>query len=242
MTNKKLKTLKINEIKLNRPLEDKIFITFDLDWCSDEVLLFTLELVNQYNMKCTIFVTHETPILKYLRENPKIELGIHPNFNCLLNGNTQYGKNIEEVIDYYLNIVPQAISVRSHSMTQNTEILQLFSKKGLVFDCNTFIPFSSGIILKPFRYFIKNIIKVPYFWEDDVYIISEKKYKVDDYIKYPGLKVFDFHPIHIYLNTEKIERYNEAKKELNHTRLRNLINTKSYGIRNFFIDLIEKLG
>ncbi|MEN3014752.1 MAG: hypothetical protein ABDH21_01645 [bacterium] len=55
-------------------------------------------------------------------------------------------------------------------------------------------------MLKPFKYFIPNIIKVPYFWKDDIYLLTSKKYKIDDYLNYTGLKVFNFHPIHIYLN------------------------------------------
>ena len=40
--------------------KDKMFLTFDIDWCSDEVLLYTLDIIEKYNIKATFFVTHET--------------------------------------------------------------------------------------------------------------------------------------------------------------------------------------
>ncbi len=217
-------------------LKDKIFLTFDLDWCSDEVLLYTLEIIEKNDIKATFFVTHYTPLIERMRKNPNIELGIHPNFNFLLNGDFRHGKNVEEVIRYYKDIIPEALSVRSHSMTQSSFILDKFEKYGLLYDCNTFIPYSSGIKNKPYKHWTKNLIKVPYFWEDDIHMIYRWDWDVKLFISYEGIKVFDFHPIHIFLNCESMNRYNEAKKN-------NFLNLekykyKGYGIYNFFIDLI----
>jgi hypothetical protein len=168
-----LKFENIKNINLENPSswEDKIFLTFDIDWCSDEVLSFTLDIIEKNNIKATFFVTHETKLLDRMRANPNIELGIHPNFNPLLSGDFRYGKNIDEVVGYYKNIVPEAVSVRSHSMTQNSHILDSFEKAGLIYDSNTFVPYSSDIELKPYKHWTKKLIKVPYFWEDDVHFI-----------------------------------------------------------------------
>lgn len=158
-------------------------------------------------------------------------------FNFLLNGDFRYGKSVEEVIKYYKDIIPEALSVRSHSMTQSSFILDKFEKYGLLYDCNTFFPYSSGIKNKPYKYWTKNLIKVPYFWEDDIHMIYKWDWDVRLFISYEGIKVFDFHPIHIFLNCESMNRYNEAKKN-------NFLNLekykyKGYGIYNFFIDLID---
>ena len=58
----------IKDIDINDSLswQDKIFITFDIDWCSDEVLSYTLDFVEKYNIKATFFVTHETKLLEHL--------------------------------------------------------------------------------------------------------------------------------------------------------------------------------
>ena len=54
--------------------------------------------------------------------------------------------------------------------------------------------------------------KVPYFWEDDVAATyGENLGEIAQLTKRKGLKVFDFHPIHVFLNTERMERYEESR-------------------------------
>ena len=54
-----------------------------------------------------------------------------------------------------------------------------------------------------------------------------------------GLKVFDFHPIHIFLNTESLERY-ERTRPIHHNP-KELIKHRysGYGARNQLIELLE---
>ena len=85
---------KVSEISLEEPSSyEKVFLTFDIDWASDFVLEYCIDLIESAQVKATFFVTHETPLLERLRENPNFELGIHPNFNPLLEGDFRYGKN-----------------------------------------------------------------------------------------------------------------------------------------------------
>jgi len=216
--------------------KDKIFLTFDVEWATDEVLSYTLDILQEKNIKATFFCTHQTSLLDKMRENPNIELGIHPNFNFLLNGDFRYGKNYKEVIEYYLKIVPEAVSVRSHSLTQNSSILQAFSDFGLKYDCNLFIPLNGHIENKPFYCCNNKLIRVPYFWEDDVYCSSNEKPDINEYISYIGPKIFDFHPIHIFLNTENLSQYEKYK----HFPSESYINKNRIGIKNFFQDLIKE--
>jgi len=221
--------------------QDKIFLTFDIDWCSDEVLLYTLNFIEEYNLKATFFVTHETGLLERMRGNENIELGIHPNFNPLLSGDFRYGKNIDEVVSYYKKIVPEAVSVRSHSMTQNSLMLDSFEKFGLIYDVNTFIPYSSEIVCKPYKHWTNKLVKVPYFWEDDVHCNYKWEWNVDKYLNYSGIKVFDFHPIHIFLNTEHLDRYEQSRKHHNCEEiLLNYVNS-GYGSKSFLLDLVRDL-
>ena len=57
--------------------EGKIFLTFDIDWACDEVIEDSIVLVESVGAAATWFVTHETPLLERLRNNPAFELGIH---------------------------------------------------------------------------------------------------------------------------------------------------------------------
>jgi hypothetical protein len=192
---------------------ESLHLTFDIDWACDEVLDDAINLVEAADVCATWFVTHETPLLKRLRKNPKFEIGIHPNFNNLLTGIADpiNGRNAEEILDNLLAIVPEARSVRSHSMTQSTILQDLFLKKKLTHDCNHFIPHQAGVELASW-YLWNGLIKVPYFWEDDTAVIyGEHLDAINKLTRRKGIKVFNFHPIHVFLNTEKMARYEDSR-------------------------------
>ena len=189
------------------------YLTIDFDWASDLVLADSIDLAEHYRVPTTWFVTHETPLLARLRDVPFFELGIHPNFNYLLNGDDRAGRDASEVIDRLLTIVPEAKSVRSHSTTQNSSILDLFVRRGLSHECNTFLPFHAGVALRPWSLW-SGLTRVPYFWEDDVeclYGLGSRAVSIDHLFEVEGVKVFDFHPIHIFLNTEHMDRYENTR-------------------------------
>jgi hypothetical protein len=203
---------KISEISVNnRKTWEKTYLTFDVDWASDDVMEYTIDILEEYNAKATFFITHETKVLERLRKNKNFELGIHPNFNFLLNGSPEKGLNYNQVIENILKIVPEAVSVRSHSMTQNSNILDTFKKLGLTHDCNHFISNTSEIPLKPWHLW-NGLIRCPYFWEDDIYAMENNKKDIDNICLQKGLKIFDFHPIHIFLNMSKISQYESTRK------------------------------
>lgn len=198
----------------NSSWQDKIFLTFDIDWADDTVLNDTIDLVEEAGVAATWYVTHETPVLKRLRANQNFELGIHPNFNFLLEGDARRGRNSDEVVERVINIVPEAKSVRSHSMTQSSGLLAIFEKFRLTHDVNHFVPAQSGIRLSPWLIW-NGLCRVPYFWEDDVACMYDLHNHIIDLVSRPGLKVFDFHPIHVFLNTEHLNRY-ERTRYLHH--------------------------
>ena len=41
--------------------ENKYFVTFDIDWAVDEILSDSIDLIEQYDIPVTWFVTHKTP-------------------------------------------------------------------------------------------------------------------------------------------------------------------------------------
>jgi hypothetical protein len=197
------------EAKNDRSWEDKVFITIDIDWVHDAILEEVVNFIENFDINVTWFVTHQTKLIERLRSNSRFELGIHPNFNFLLSGDFSKGRNSEEVLDSILQIVPEAKSVRSHSMTQNSMLLELFKAKGLTHDCNHFIPYQSNISLRPWELW-NGLIKCPYFWEDDL-ACSFNNLDVNAPIVNDGLKIFDFHPIHLFLNTENLSRYESTR-------------------------------
>jgi polysaccharide deactylase WbmS-like protein len=197
----------ISECGNYEEVEDAIGLTFDLDWACDAVLEDCINLVDEADVPATWFVTHQTPILERLRANKKYELGIHPNFNHLLEGK---GSDVESIIDELLTIAPNAKSIRSHSMVQSSRLMDIFLRKGLSYDCNHFVPEQSAIELRPWKLW-NGLTKVPHFWEDDATCIYQKNTPIKELACRKGLKIFDFHPIHVFLNTENIERYETTK-------------------------------
>jgi hypothetical protein len=239
--NKKFKKKQTDLIK-NIGLEsntwkDKIYITLDVDWAHDDIIIYTIGLIEKYDLYATWYITHDTPILARLRENPKFELGIHPNFNPLLIGSDSKGKDFEEVAGNMLGLVPEAKSVRSHSMTQNSRILDAFARMGLSHDCNHFIPYESDINIKPWKLW-NDMIKCPYHWEDDIEF-TKKNTGIIDVFKKSCLNIYDFHPIHIYLNTENTMRYEQTRNL--HTKPEELLLQRynNIGTRSYFIELLE---
>jgi hypothetical protein len=187
--------------------KDNIFLSFDIDWAHDDVIAYTIDLLEKADVAATWFVTHDSPVLERLRLNPNFELGIHPNFNFLLQGDSRNGKNAEEVIDRLLDIVPEAKSVRSHSLVQGSLLSNLFVEKNLKFESNLMLTKYSGLNLFPF---VNNagITTVPFCW-GDYHAIKNTQIigAFDDLAHFPELRVVNFHPIHIFLNTEAIGRY-----------------------------------
>ena len=231
---------KINHINIEKEnWRNNIFLTFDLDWVNDPILLEIIEFVEKFNVKATWFITHKTKLLDKLRENPNFELGIHPNFNQIVKGEHFHKINFEKIVDDLLVIVPEAVSVRSHCLFQSSTIMDLFAKKKLKYDCNDYISYDSGIILKPWRIW-NNIIKVPHLYEDDIFLMSKNKPNLSDILLNKGLKVFNFHPIHIYLNSENIHRYQNNKNKLNFQNKVVKLKFQGYGIKNILLDLISK--
>lgn len=212
-----------------------VVLTLDIDWACDEILKDSIDLVESVGVPATWFVTHETPLLSRLRANKDFELGIHPNFNPLLNGNCG---NVEQILDEMLEIVPDAISVRSHSMVQSSRLLDLFRSKGLIFDCNHFVPEQSEIELKPWRLW-NGMVKIAHFWEDDAACIYDNNSRISDLLLRNGLKVFDFHPIHVFLNTEDLNRY-ECTRSL-HSQAGELVKHRFSGVgtRTHLTQLLE---
>ena len=216
----------------NNNWEDKTYLTIDVDWAHDEIIKDTIELFEQIDICVTWFMTHKTPMINRIRENPKFELGIHPNFNLLLSGESSRGENAKDILDKIMEIIPEAKSVRSHSMTQSTNLLEFFIKSGLTHDANHFVPYQSKINLKPWALW-NGLVKVPYLWEDDIACLFGNMRDIVNVEKQGGLKVFDFHPIHIFLNTEHMTRYEQSREFHNIPEsLQEFKNTSVFGTRD----------
>ncbi len=196
-----------------------IAISFDIEWAPDVVIEDTLDLLNTAGVQATFFATHATSFFDGIHGH---EIGIHPNF--LLT------KDYRSELDRLMGLYPQAQGVRCHSYYQNTQILDLFVEHGLRYDSNLLMFCCQGI--HAFQNW-NGLVRVPVFWEDDVNCLvgdtwDPQMLSISDP---DSLYVFDFHPIHVFLNTESMDRYEAAKSHCNYPkRLREFVNSESSGV------------
>lgn len=214
--------------------QNQLAISIDLDWVPEAIIADTLELLEMNSIKATIFATHPSNEINHCNK-ALFEVGIHPNFNFLLDGDTTKASNSKEVLKKILDIYPDAKGVRSHSLVQSSRLLQEFADNGLLYESNQFLPYAKELI--PMRLMI-NLIRIPYNWEDDGhfgYGYSFDEFKLD----FNKFNIFNFHPIHIYLNTENQARYNAAKKHYHDPKA--LLNFRNTGSEPGTRDLFKKL-
>ncbi len=234
----------ISEIvpSLEETWRNKLFLTIDIDWAHDEVLREMIELVAQAEVFATWFVTHETPCLEVLRRNPRFELGIHPNFNYLLEGDFRNGRNATEVVGRLMDFLPGSKSVRSHSITQSSVLSDVFARAGLTHDVNYFVPEVANSDLLPWVLW-NGMYRIPYCWEDYVHIRYEKTVAQKEPFELArsghGIKVFDFHPIHVFLNTESLDRYERTRPLHHHPAELVKHRYEGYGTRNRFMEVLN---
>ncbi|MCA9807871.1 MAG: hypothetical protein KC476_07945 [Cyanobacteria bacterium HKST-UBA06] len=222
--------------------QDKVFLTFDIDWASDAVLNHTLDLVEAAGVCSTWFITHPTPFLDRLLANKQVEVGLHPNLNHFFEVPNPKAATLEETLDSLHNLAPKARVVRSHSLVQSSRLSACFERMGFTHECNTFVPVSSGVSLKPWRQSHKPI-QVPHGWEDDVAVTDHPQITPDAYLdqvaRQQGLAVLDFHPIHVALNTEDLARYERARPAHQDWTALQDHRFEGYGTASWLTDLIR---
>ena len=222
--------------------ENRIFLTIDIEWSKDEVVDYVIDIAEDANIPITWFVTHETKVLDRLRSNPLFELGIHPNFNNLLDGDSQEATSASAIVKSIIDIVPEAVSVRSHSLVYGTRLQTLYASHGLTHDVSLFVPHSTGVRPpNPFR--LKDgFVRVSYTNDDYTNCLEEEFEEVKSLLVSGGATVFGFHPQHIFLNTREISLYEKSKNpDLKYADLEEMISTDLVGNRVLFEDLL-KLG
>ncbi len=214
-----------------------ICFTCDLDWAHDVVLADTLELFRHWGVPCTFFATHATPVLANLDERV-FEVGIHPNFNPLLTGASG---SPETVLDNLLGLYPGTKGLRSHSLTTSTPLQELFASRGLAYEANLLLPYAKG--LSPFTLW-NGLLRLPYNWEDDVHCLYGKNFFSTGLDLEAELNVLSFHPIHVYLNTEHLDRYEQARPFFHDPSSLMALRNKSKvpGVRDLLVDLLTMVA
>ena len=211
----------------------KIFLTLDTDWCPEEVLQYALALFEEHALRCTIFATGRYAALETCAPQ-RIEIGVHPNFNDATLA--QYEGKLQELLALY----PNAQGVSSHAMMSSTPLLHLFKQAGLQYDRNL-LRYQQPEA-RPFYYF-NGLLRVPIFWEDDIWFAEEQRepFVAGSFERSALPLVFNFHPIHLYLNTSSPEHYTAFKPHYHEAHKLMAHRHEGYGVLSYFTDLIAHL-
>jgi hypothetical protein len=206
-----------------------IALTFDLDWAPDAVIADTLELLARMNVRATIFATHKCEILN----GSGHELGIHPRFD---------GSEREAIVRRLLDLYPSARGVRSHSLVTCSHTVLAFAACGLSYTSNVLAWLNPGV--GPFRHFA-GPLEIPFHWGDSSNLQTMRDWSPEALpLSCDRLFVFNFHPIHVFLNTEAPERWQAARKNYQDIDfLRRHVNAASeFGTRVFLQALCRHIA
>ena len=139
--------------------------------------------------------------------------------------------------------------MRSHALVQSTPILEAVLQTTPL-RCDVSLLLSHAPRTDPFEFQWKGdiLLRIPYHWEDDVEMLRHApSWALDDARAGEGLRVFDFHPIHVLLNSADMGPYEQLKASVPSLgaatidQVRPLVH-EGPGSGTLFAELVAKLG
>lgn len=208
----------------------EIVISIDPDWAPRTVVEDTLELLNRYEVRATFFMTNHLDL-----DLSSHEIAIHPHFETF---------DYESHLRARLNEFPEAIGTRSHALFDTYRLQPIYERLGIRYQSNVVVHRQPH--LRPYR-ISRSVVELPIFWMDNIHMMMEGEsasFDIRDLkLEEPGLKVFCFHPIHVFLNTGSMSTYNSAKEFYSDpTMLLKYRNSSNGGVRSLFSDLLDYLS
>lgn len=220
-------------------------LTLDVDWAPDFMIDAAADALLAREVRATWFVTHDSPAIERLRAEPQLfELGIHPNFLA----GSSHGATPSEVVAHCAALVPGARAVRTHCLMQSTPLHdELLRGSGVEIDVSLFLPHATHV--EPVVQWSPagRLLRLPYVWQDNMEMYSpQPRWSMDGLLDPPGLRIFDFHPVHVWLNSAAFEPYERLKAvgplgeltERDAVRFRN----SGPGAMTAFLDLADQLA
>lgn len=182
-----------------------IALTFDTDWVNEELLIDLVKILKENQLKATFFVTGRYDLLK----DPLFEVNPHINFNSNYH---LYKKEFLKIKKF----ARRACAVRNHSLYFHERLRPVLLELNVKYSSNTLLPLVNNV--RPY-YLGRKILEIPIYFLDYWYLETfgpKAKFDLKNLrCHQPGLKVFDFHPIHLALNTPSLKYY-EKHKHLYH--------------------------
>lgn len=225
---------------------NRLALTLDIDWAPDWMIDDVAAQLVERKVKATWFATHPSDAVNRLRACPGLfEIGLHPNF---LPGSS-HGDAPEVVMRTLTTWFPEARAARAHCLYQSERHLQLMCERfGILVDCSIFLKDAEAIVPHRIRYSPKGppLLRIPHSFQDNMHINEPMTWSLEAPVFAGlGLKVLNFHPVHLALNSGTPAAYQRLKKKTgipNATRedvarLRNV----GAGAETLFVAVVERL-
>jgi hypothetical protein len=222
-------------------VSNHLCITFDVDWAHPEVLKDTVDLIENRGLRCTFFCTHAGIDL------PGHERAVHPNFRR--NGDTMrayLGPEDDErvfrhVVARTKSFCPEARGARSHSLLYDSSLMAIYAEQHLSYDSTYALPLATGLrpVLKE-----RGVLEMPIYYMDHIDVMEHQTGFALPGLQLgrPGLKVFDFHPIHIFLNTVSEEHYAQSRAYQRDPDALRKLRHDGAGVRTLFERLLDHVA
>lgn len=189
-----------------------VAITLDIDWAPDCVIDDVALRLIAAGVRATWFVTHASPAVDRLRMHPALfELGIHPNFLA----NSTQGSTPRDVLSHCMDIVPTALSMRTHCLIQSTPLLiDVVQATPIRTDVSLYLPGHADLHATSLPLPGGTLTRLPFWWEDDYEMFhAQPDWNVAARVSDSrGLRILNFHPIHVVLNSPSMTRYEHLKR------------------------------
>ena len=217
---------------MNETFAQSVCLSFDLDWAPDFMIDDLRGLLSDAGVPFTAFCTHRSPAVERLTGLARCEVAVHPN---LLGAADEDG-----VLRQLLGLFPDVQGIRNHALYYHSRLLPLMLRNGLRYFSNDLMFLEPS--LRPF-YDWSGMLRLPIYWEDDVHcVFFDEQFDCDClHLGRAGMKVFNFHPVHIYLNTRRLCDYQRAKGGLANEDVAQSFRNSQPGIRTLFRALLERL-
>lgn len=224
--------------------EEPVFcFSSDIDWASEDVMKEFFNIVNPFELKPTLFVTHESAEIEKNYQLGTIDRGIHPNFLP----DSSHGNSYKEIAETVVKFAPESYGFRCHRYFDVTDITHL-----LVNEYNYKYSSNLGTIMqsniKPILH-ESGLITIPIFFEDGTHLYNKLDLDIKKYIKLftePGIKIISFHPMNFVFNSPTMPFMRQIKDSLSREAYNNIttetierLGNKEAGIGKTIIDIIH---
>lgn len=185
-------------------------ITIDMDWAPDWMINYVLDIIGKNKKPIHWFLTNKSKLLKK-RKLKNFYYGLHPN----VGNDIMSIPNIEKKILKLKKILPKSELIRTHGNVTSTN-LSIVLSKFFKYDFSNFQPRNTKLRAHAVSWYDRPILNISYNWEDSFEATKKVKYFdiKENFFKKNDFIIFNFHPVHIYLNTYNYGLYSKLKKKL----------------------------